>query len=257
MAGTVRRIIERIKEQRSGGNSVVALTVETRLVLQGFDPQRFDYETPDDPGRLARMRDVAAEMHVDVDDLIAQADVEPDPDATPAPAPGAPVRSGDDGVAAAAQATAAAAGVAPGARAHAPVVPADHPLRRVRELADEALGTIGEAATPGERTGAPFATLVKASLLMGLYSIASDRVLCDQLHYNELFRWFLDLGAGDGDYDPEAFAADREQALADAHAGTFFDRVVAQAGRERLFSSGLFQANGRQIRGWMSQRAGT
>lgn len=239
MPGTVRRIIERVKEQRSGGNSVVALTVETRLVLQGFDPQRFDYDTPDDPGRLARIREVAAEMQVDIDDLLAQADVAPDPEAAPAP-----------------QAAAAAAGVNPGAHAHAPAVPADHPLRRFRELADEAFEAIGEATTPGERSGAPFATLINSSLLMGLYSIASDRVFCDQLHYNELFRWFLGLGPGEGDYDPETFAADREQALASAHARTFFDRVVPQASRERLFSSGVFQANGQQIRGWMSQRAG-
>lgn len=256
MAGTVRRIIERIKEQRSGGNSVVALTVETRLVLQGFDPQRFDYDTPDDPGRLARIREIAAEMQVDIDDLVAQADVEPDPDAAPAPPPGSPVRSGANGVAAAAQAAAAAAGVSPGGRSHAPAVPADHPLRRIHEFADEAFKAIGDTTTPGERSGAPFATLIKSSLLMGLYSIASDRVFLDQLHYNELFRWFLALGPGDGDYDPEAFAADREQALASAHARTFFDRVVPQASRERLFSSGVFQVNGHQIRGWMSQRAG-
>lgn len=259
MPGTVRKIIDRIKEQRSGGNSVVALTVETRLVLQGFDPQRFDYDTPDDPGRLARIREVAAEMSVGVDDLLREADAEPDPDATPAPPPGAPTQAGGEGVAAAAQAAAQAAGVIPGGsgRGAGPSVPEDHPLRRFRELVDETLEKdVGDDVEPGPKTGAAFATLVKSSLLIALYSFQSDRVFLDQLRYNSLFQWFLGLRPGETAFDPDAFAADREQALGNQAARHVFDRIVPKAGQQKLFSSPVFQVNSRQIKGWMTQRAG-
>src|SRR6266516_1622744 len=74
-------------------------------------------------------------------------------------------------------------------------VPLDHPLRTIRRLADEALAElsstfdnmyaeVGRASIPPER-------LLKASLLISLYSVRSERAFCEQLEYNELFRWFL------------------------------------------------------------------
>lgn len=100
MAGTVSKIIDRIKNVRSSGNPVVALTVETRLVLQGFDPERFDADTPDDAGQLARLREIAREMKIDIDDLLGEADVEPDSGADPAPPPKPPrtTARSEDGV---------------------------------------------------------------------------------------------------------------------------------------------------------------
>lgn len=257
MPGTVRRIIDRIKDQRSSGNSVVALTVETRLVLQGFDPQRFEYDTPDDPGRLARIKEIAGEMGVEIGDLMAQADTEPDPEAAPVPPPVAHGTLGADDLSQSAQDAARAAGIGrdTGARATAPDVPADHPLREFRRIADEALAEAGEVDA-GSRSGASFPVLVKSSLLIGLYSITSDRVFCDLLHYNSLFTWFLGLTTTQADFDPEAFAADREEALATPAARAFFDRIVLEGGRHRLFSRDRLQPNGRQIKGWMSQRAG-
>ena len=51
----------------------------------------------------------------------------------------------------------------------------------------------------GGRRSIPPERLLKASLLIALYSIRSERQFCEQLDYNLLFRWFLDmdpLGAG-------------------------------------------------------------
>ena len=78
-------------------------------------------------------------------------------------------------------------------------VPKGHPLRRVKALADAALAqlsprfdemysTVGRPSIPPER-------LLKGSLLMALYTVRSERLLCEQLDYNFLFRWFLDLEA--------------------------------------------------------------
>jgi len=264
MPGTVRKIIERIKEQRAGGNSVVALTVETRLVLQGFDPQRFDYNTPDDPGRLARIQEVANEMNVDIDDILSEADVAPDAEVEPAPLPGAPSQTGGgESVAAAAQAAAAAAGItatgagATGAGQASPSVPDDHPLRTFKELVEEALSNLDESGEAGGQTGASFEHLIKSSLLMALYSFARDRVFLDHLRYNTLFQWFLGAGASTADFDATHFSADREQALGSPAARRVFDELVPKAGQRQLFSSELLQVNGRLIKSWMSQqRAG-
>ncbi len=38
------------------------------------------------------------------------------------------------------------------------------------------------------------ARLLKSTLLIALYSVRSDRLFCDMLDYNMLFRWFLDMG---------------------------------------------------------------
>lgn len=247
MPGTVRRIIDHIKDVRSGGNSVVALTVETRLVLQGFDPQRFDYDTPDDPARLARIRDVAAEMGVDVDELLAAADVEPDDEAELPAAPGQGPRRPS-------AADLPSASPPPGNSGAVPEVPADHPLRAFRTIADDALAELGDDVPDGFRSGASFAQLIKASLLMALYSIGSDRVFCDQLRHNSLFRWFLDLDAGSDGFDAQTFGRDREAALDTSIARTFFDRAVPVAGRQKLFSHELLQVNGRRIKDWMSPR---
>ena len=36
--------------------------------------------------------------------------------------------------------------------------------------------------------------MLKAQLLIALYSVRSDRLCCQTLDYNILFRWFLDMG---------------------------------------------------------------
>ena len=249
MPGTVRKIIERIKEKRSGGNSVVALTVETRLVLQGFDPQRFDYDTADDAGRLARIAEIAEEMNVDISDLLAEADVEPDPVAAPAPPP----QPEGGGVSEAAPAAAASAGAAGGATVAAPRIPSDHPLQKFRELADSILSQLG-AGEDGGNSGASFAVLVKSSVLMALYSIQKDAVFCDLLRYDALFQWFLGLGPEDAHFDAEAFSDDRQRALNSDVSRKFFDKLIPAAGREKLFAANVLQASAADFKSWMTPR---
>src|SRR5262245_23141833 len=77
------------------------------------------------------------------------------------------------------------------------MVPQDHPLRGVKKLADAALKEMsgrfdGMYSTSG-RESMPPETLLKGSLLIALFSLRSERMLCEQLAYNMLFRWFLDM----------------------------------------------------------------
>ena len=64
MAGQVKAMIDRIIEQRSKGNPVLALTTQTKLILKGIDPAKYDANSPDDPQVVARLRELAAELNV-------------------------------------------------------------------------------------------------------------------------------------------------------------------------------------------------
>ena len=80
-------------------------------------------------------------------------------------------------------------------------VPADHPLRAVRALTDEALQTMSRRfaslyATTG-RPSIPPEQLLRALLLQVLYTVRSERLLMEELNYNLLFRWFVGLNMDD------------------------------------------------------------
>ncbi|MSQ17946.1 MAG: transposase [Dehalococcoidia bacterium] len=79
-------------------------------------------------------------------------------------------------------------------------VPAGHPLRVIKVLADEALRELsfafdGMYAEVG-RPSIPPEWLLKSSLLIALYSVRSERAFCEQLSYNLLFRWTPGCGSG-------------------------------------------------------------
>ncbi len=73
-------------------------------------------------------------------------------------------------------------------------IPSDHPIRRVRVLIDEVLSGLSPQLTamyaPGGRYSIPPEHLLKATLLMALYSIRSERQFCERLEYDLLFKWF-------------------------------------------------------------------
>ena len=76
-------------------------------------------------------------------------------------------------------------------------VPADHPLRAIRRLVDEALARMSPTlealyAERGRPSIAP-ELLLRAQLIQILYAIPSERRLCEHLEYNLLLRWFVGL----------------------------------------------------------------
>ena len=85
-------------------------------------------------------------------------------------------------------------------------VPADHPLRPIRAMTDEALRRLSPkfealyAATG--RPSIPPEHLLRALLLQVLYSVRSERLLMEQLQYNLLFRWFVGLDMDDPVWAP-------------------------------------------------------
>jgi len=74
------------------------------------------------------------------------------------------------------------------------LVPKDHPIRRIRAIVEGVLSELSpqfEAMYARQgRPSIPPEHLLKATLLMALYSIRSERQFCERLQYDLLFKWF-------------------------------------------------------------------
>ena len=75
------------------------------------------------------------------------------------------------------------------------LVPHEHPIRRIKPLAERVLQELSPIFSrmyaKGGRPSVPPEHLLKASLLIALYSVRSERQFCERLTYDMLFRWFL------------------------------------------------------------------
>jgi transposase len=139
------------------------------------------------------------------------------------------------------------------------VVPQDHPLRAIKKLADAALAQLSkvfdEMYAAGGRPSIPPERLLKAMLLMALYSVRSERMFAEQLGYNLLFKWFLDMDMVEPSFDPTTFGKNRDRLLEHEVAGQFFRAIVGEAKRKRLMSSEHFSVDGTLIEAWASMKS--
>jgi transposase len=138
-------------------------------------------------------------------------------------------------------------------------VPSDHPLRRLKTMADEILSglsktfdamysSVGRPSIPPER-------LLKSQILMALYTVRSDRQFCEQLDYNLLFRWFLDMNADEPTFDASSFSRNRDRLLDHDVATKFFAAVVDQARAAHLMSHDHFTVDGTLIEAMASLKS--
>ena len=130
-------------------------------------------------------------------------------------------------------------------------VPSDHPLRTIKRLADEALAdlssTFDRMYAENGRPSIPPERLLKASLLIALYSVRSERAFCEELEYNLLFRWFLDMDPIEPSFDPTVFTKNRERLLKHEAGQQLFDEVVGRAHERGLLSDEHFTVDGTLI----------
>lgn len=138
-------------------------------------------------------------------------------------------------------------------------VPADHPLRAVRRLLDEALSSMSREfdrvyAEGGRASIAP-ERLVRALTLQILYSIRSERLLCEQLDYNLLFRWFVGLSVDEAVWDHSTFTKNRERLIEAKVARKLLRRVVRSAKAARLLSNEHFSVDGTLIESWAAVKS--
>src|SRR5262249_7187787 len=139
------------------------------------------------------------------------------------------------------------------------LVPADHPIRRIKPIVERALRSLSPTfAQMYARTGRPSVPpelLLKGSLLIALYSIRSERQFCERLQYDLLFKWFLDLNITATAFDASTFSKTRARLMQHEVAGQFFDAVLAEAQRHDLLSDDHFTVDGTLLESWASLKS--
>ena len=139
------------------------------------------------------------------------------------------------------------------------LVPVDHPIRRIRVVVDVVLAELDPVFdgmyAAGGRASVPPETLLKATVLMAMYSIRSERAFCERLNYDLLFKWFLDMRIDQRAFDPTTFTKNRARLLEHEVADEFFAAVVRQAKLRRYTSSEHFSVDGTLLKAWASHKS--
>ena len=135
----------------------------------------------------------------------------------------------------------------------------NHPLRALKlridailenmdDVFSKAYGRMGRPSVPPER-------LLKAMLLMALYSIRSERQLCERIDTDLLFRWFLDMSPEEAAFDPTVFTHNRPRMDEFGVTSHFFDAVIQQAIDAGLCSDDHFSVDGTIIESHASMKS--
>jgi len=138
-------------------------------------------------------------------------------------------------------------------------IPADHPLRAIRVMADRALSALSplfsELYAPTGRESIPPERLLRALLLQVLYTIRSERQLMEQMAFNLLYRWFVGLNMDAAIWDVTVFTKNRDRLLEGEVAQAFFEQVLAQARAATLLSDEHFTVDGTLIEAWAGHKS--
>lgn len=138
-------------------------------------------------------------------------------------------------------------------------VPADHPLRRIQLIVNDALVGLNDLfnemyAGSGRSSIAP-EKLMRALLLQIFYSVRSERQLMEQIRYNLLFRWFVGLSIDDPVWDHSVFSKNRDRLIEHDAVEKFFTEVMKLAGKKGLLSREHFSVDGTLIQAWASHKS--
>ena len=138
-------------------------------------------------------------------------------------------------------------------------VPADHPLRPIRQMVDTVLKRLSPCFegmyAEGGRPSIPPEKLLRALLLQCLYSVRSERLLMEQLDYNPPVGGFVGLNMDDPVWDFTVFSKNRERLLEADVARAFFAEVGQLAREQGLLSDEHFTVDGTLIEAWAGQKS--
>src|SRR3954462_3163018 len=139
------------------------------------------------------------------------------------------------------------------------LTPPDHPIRKIRVVVDAVLAELDDTFdamySAGGRRSVPPEVLLKATVLMAMYSIRSERAFCERLNYDLLFKWFLDMRIDQRAFDATVFTKNRERLLEHDGADEFSAAVVRQAKLRRYVSSEHFTVDGTLLKAWASHKS--
>jgi transposase len=139
------------------------------------------------------------------------------------------------------------------------LIPVDHPIRKIRVVVDAVLAELDPVFdrmyAAGGRASVPPEALLKATVLMAMYSIRSERAFCERLNYDLLFKWFLDMRIDQPAFDATTFSKNRKRLLDAEVADQFFEAVVRIAKLRRYMSSEHFSVDGTLLKAWASHKS--
>jgi transposase len=138
-------------------------------------------------------------------------------------------------------------------------IPADHPLRGIRGMVDRALGKMDALFDAlYSETGRPSIAperLLRAQLLMVLYSIRSEGQLMEQINFNILYRWFVGLEMDEAVWDEKVFSKNRSRLIAGEASQQLLLAVIEDARGHQLLSEEHFTVDGTLLQAWASRRS--
>lgn len=144
-------------------------------------------------------------------------------------------------------------------RKTADFVPTDHPLVAIREILNRALREMDllfeSIYEDRGRYSVPPEWLLRGLVLQALYGIRSERLLCEQLGYNLLYRWFVGLSLDDAAWDHSTYTKNRDRLIEHEVVRALFGQVMQQAKEARLLSDEHFSVDGTLIRAWASHKS--
>ena len=126
-----------------------------------------------------------------------------------------------------------------------------HPIREVKRMCEEVLKEMdplfNEMYSEYGRMSIPPERLLMSWVLMALFSVRSCRLFAEQLKYNMLFKWFLDMNPDEIQFDASTFSKNMERFQKHRANETFFIRVVYLAARHKWISHEHFSVEGTLI----------
>ena len=138
-------------------------------------------------------------------------------------------------------------------------VPADHPLRAVREIVRFVLRGLdrdfAKIYKDEGRPSIPPEQLLSALLLQAFYGLRSERQLMEQLDYNLLYRWFVGLAPDDAVWVATSFTKNRERLQKGDIFQRFMSELLNHPKVKPLLSDEHFSVDGTLIEAWASQRS--
>lgn len=127
-------------------------------------------------------------------------------------------------------------------------IPASHPIRKIRRIVDEAISAIEpmfvDIYSQNGRPSIPPEMLLKASLLQILFTIRSERQLCERIDFDLMFRWFIGLGMDDAVWNHSTFSKNRDRLMLSNIDEHLFDAIKQQAYAKQLLSRDHFSVDG-------------
>jgi transposase len=147
-------------------------------------------------------------------------------------------------------------------------VPTEHPLRGIRTILNAALARLDaqfdDMYAPNGRDSIAPEKLLRALILQTLYSIRSERALCEHLGYwwqplgschNLLYRWFVGLAIDSEVWDHSSFTRNRDRLIAHDAVKCLFGEILGAADAAGLLSDEHFSVDGTLLRAWASHKS--